>query len=151
MGWFYRHFKLNRQETQVSLDIPLIAPALSDANGNLARRYSVKSGEFDLATGASPTAETVAYVPSSASIIRASCIITAGFTSAAGSKIEIGDGTTAGKFGSCSLTGTIDAGTVIPVTLTGDALGAGGKFVITPTKASSGTGGKVVVTIEYMM
>lgn len=170
MGWFYRHFRLNRDESLLTLNNnltvngALTGATVSDSTGSLGRRYIVESSEIDL----SETAATVVLcrVPEAATLIKAQYVVTEAFdATSAGGKIQIGhagaDGTTGadvdayvtGGTGAANgaIAGAKALGSVQNLTLAATSVAAGKCLTATHTALTTGDSGKIVVIVEYMM
>lgn len=170
MGWFYRHFRLNRNESLLTLNNnltvngALTGATVSDSTGSLGRRYIVESSEIDL----SGTTATIVLcrIPEAATLIKAQYVVTEAFGStSAGGKIQIGhagaDGTTGadvdayvtGATGAANgaIAGTKALGLVQNLTLAATSVAGGKCLTATHTALTAGSTGKIVVIVEYMM
>ena len=170
MGWFYRHFRLNRDESLLTLNNnltvngALTGATVSDSTGSLGRRYIVESSEINM-TGTAATV-VLCRVPEAATLIKAQYVVTQAFgSSSAGGKIQIGhagaDGVT-GADADAYVTGATGAengtisgekalGFVQNLTLAATSVAAGNCLTATHTALTTGSAGKIVVIVEYMM
>jgi len=170
MGWFYRHFRLNRNESLLTLNNnltvngALTGATVSDSTGSLGRRYIVESSEIDV-TGEAATV-VLCRIPEAATLIKAQYVVTEALAAGAtGGKIQIGhigaDGTTSPD-ADAYVTGGTDAangaiagakalGFVQNLTLAATSVAGGKCLTATHTALTAGSAGKIVVIVEYMM
>lgn len=178
MGWFYRHFRLNRNESLLTLNNNLAingtlsVQAVSDGDGSLARRYVVETADIDI-SGATAATIVLMTAPVDTTLLRAYYVVTEAFagTISAGA-IQLGvsdaDGTSnadvdafvlgktdkANGLLTTAATGALALNKVQALTFGGTlgaALPAGKCLTATHVQGTGATAGKIKVIVEYRM